>query len=200
MAAGDLQVIPGERDLVVVAPDRPGLFSDISGALALHGIGVLEARAHSENGRALDVFVLDLAEHADPRWERVVADIEGAVQGRLKVGEALARRAPSRMERRAALLPEAAARVIVDNDAATSATLLEVRAPDAPGILHRVGAAIAALGLDIVSARVATLGNSVVDTFYVVAGGAKVVDDADLEMLRRALQDLLDRSIAGRIS
>ena len=40
--------------------------------------------------------------------------------------------------------------------------------------MHRITAAIAALGLDIVSARVATLGNAVVDTFYVHAGGVKV--------------------------
>ena len=37
-----------------------------------------------------------------------------------------------------------------------------------------VTAAIAAQGLDIISARVATLGNAAVDTFYVQAGGAKV--------------------------
>ncbi len=55
--------------------------------------------------------------------------------------------------------------MIVDNEAATNATVVEVRAPDAPGLLHRITAAIAALGLDIVSARVATLGNAVVDTF-----------------------------------
>ena len=68
-----LQVMPSGGELVVVAPDRPGLFSDVAGALALHGIGVLEARAHSENGQALEVFILDLPEHADPRWERVVS-------------------------------------------------------------------------------------------------------------------------------
>ena len=51
MAAGGLQILPDQRELVVVAPDRPGLFSDVTGALALHDIGVLEARVHSENGR-----------------------------------------------------------------------------------------------------------------------------------------------------
>ena len=63
--------------LVVVAADRPGLFSDVTGALALHGIGVLEARVHSETGQALEVFTLDLPEHADPGGSRVVADITG---------------------------------------------------------------------------------------------------------------------------
>ncbi len=76
MAAGGLEVLPSERELVVIAPDRPGLFSAVAGILALHNIGVLQARAHSENGMALEMFALDLLEHADPRWERVVADIK----------------------------------------------------------------------------------------------------------------------------
>ncbi len=49
LVAGTLQVLPGRRELTVVAPDRPGLFSDLTGALALHGIGVLEARASTAN-------------------------------------------------------------------------------------------------------------------------------------------------------
>ena len=194
LAAGTLQVLPGPHDLTVVAPDRPGLFSDLTGALALHGIGVLEARAHSENGQALDVFVLDLPPHAEPRWERVVADIEGAVQGRFNVTEALARRPVPRV-RRATALPTPGVRVIVDNDASAYATLVEVRAPDAPGLLHRITAAIAGLDLDIVSARVATLGNAVVDTFYVLADGAKLPRPADAQKVQSALQSALEPAL-----
>jgi [protein-PII] uridylyltransferase len=197
MAAGGLQVIPSRHEIVVVAPDRPGLFSDVTGALALHGIGVLEARAHSENGQALEVLVLDLPEHADPRWDRVVAGITGAVERRFNMAEALARRPPPRSMRRAHLLPAPGVRVIVDNDAATSATVVEVRAPDAPGVLHQITAAIAGLDLDIVSARVATLGNAVIDTFYVRAEGAKLARQADTERVRNALQGTLERTLGA---
>lgn len=190
MAEGRLQVLPSQRELVVVAADRPGLFSDVTGVLALHGIGVLEARVHSEGGHALEVFTLDLPEHADPRWERVVRDIKGAIEKRFNVGEALARQPPVRT-RRALALPSPQVRVIVDNDAATSATVLEVRAPDAAGVLHKVTAAIAAQGLDIVSARVATLGNAVVDTFYVRTGGGKLKGREAAERLSAALEDTL---------
>jgi [protein-PII] uridylyltransferase len=190
MSSGGLQVQAGERQLVVVAPDRPGLFSDVTGVLALHGIGVLEARVHSERARALEVFTLDLPEHADPRWERVVGDIEGALEHRFSVAEALARRAPAR-SRRALALPSPEVRVIVDNDAATNATVVEVRAPDGVGVLHNVTAAISAQGLDIVSARVATLGNAVVDTFYVRASGGKLKGKEPSERLRSAIGEAL---------
>jgi [protein-PII] uridylyltransferase len=174
-----------------VAPDRPGLFSDVTGVLALHGIGVLEARIHSERGQALEVFTLDLPEHADPRWERVVNDIKGALDERFSVSEALARRPPTR-SRRALALPSPEVRVIIDNDAATSATLVEVRAPDAVGVLHKVTSAIAAQGLDIGSARVTTLGNAVVDTFYVRSAGRKLKGNEAAEGLRAAIEDALE--------
>ena len=192
MEAGGFQVLPAERELTVVAPDRPGLFSDLTGALALHSIGVLEARASSEAGTALDVFVLDLPDNADPHWDRVTMDIEGAVMRRFNVSEALARRPPPRRARRVATLAPQGARVIVDNDAATNATVIEVRAPDSPGLLHRITAALAGADLDIVSARVATLGNAVVDSFYVQADGAKLPRQLDADRLAQALESALN--------
>jgi [protein-PII] uridylyltransferase len=88
-------------------------------------------------------------------------------------------------------LPAPGVRVIVDNEAATNATVVEVRAPDAPGVLHRITGAIAALGLDIVSARVATLGHAVVDSFYVRYGGAKLTGAEAADEMRRALEEAL---------
>jgi [protein-PII] uridylyltransferase len=192
MEAGGLEVLPSERELVVIAPDRPGLFSAVAGALALHNIGVLQARAHSENGMALEVFALDLLEHADPRWERVVADIKAGIERRVNVGEMLARRPPPRRARPVLPLPSPGVVVLVDNEAATSATVVEVRAPDSPGLLHLVTAAISAQGHDIISARVATLGNAAVDTFYVQTGGAKVPSGERTDTLRKSIEDTLE--------
>jgi [protein-PII] uridylyltransferase len=52
--------------------------------------------------------------------------------------------------------------------ASSRATVMEVRAHDAPGLLHRVGMAIAGTGTDITAARVSTLGSEVVDVFFLV--------------------------------
>ena len=191
MELGALQVEPSGDELVVVAPDRAGLLSDVTGALALHGIAVLQARAHSENGQALEVFTLDLPEHADPRWERVASDIKAATEKSLNVTEALQRRPPPRKGRRGLTHSSPGVLVLVDNEAATSATVVEVRAPDAPGLLHLVTAALAAQGLDIISARVATLGDAAVDSFYVQAGGAKVPAGQPTDDLIRAIESVV---------
>jgi len=59
-------------------------------------------------------------------------------------------------------------RVIVDNEASTTATVLEVHAPDEVGVLHRIAHALADLKLDIRHAKISTLGPEVIDTLYVV--------------------------------
>ena len=67
--------------------------------------------------------------------------------------------------------------VSVDNEASETATVLEVRAPDEIGLLHRITRALFEADLDVVSARVSTLGEMVVDAFYVrESDGAKVTD------------------------
>jgi [protein-PII] uridylyltransferase len=76
----------------------------------------------------------------------------------------------------------------VDNDASESATVLEVRAPDEVGLLHRITRVLFEASLDVVSARVSTLGELVVDAFYVrEARGEKVTDPDRLGQIIAAI-------------
>ena len=198
LSRGGVQVLPAGRQLVVVAPDRPGLFSDVTGALALHNIAVREARAHSEGGHALEVFELDLEDETSPRWERVTADIEAAISRRFNLAEALLRheRDAGRRRRRSPALPLPEVRVSADNRASSAATVIELSAPDRPGLLHLVTAALAGLGLDIVSARATTLGASAVDTFYVVSLGAKLSPE-EAEAATKRLQSEVEAALGA---
>ena len=57
--------------------------------------------------------------------------------------------------------------VLIDDELQERATVVEVRAPDAPAVLYRVTRALGGLGLDIRTAKVTTLGHEVVDAFSV---------------------------------
>nr|MDP9019958.1 [protein-PII] uridylyltransferase [Actinomycetota bacterium] len=188
-------VVTGEGSLLtVVATDRPGLFSRVAGALALEGLGVLAADAVSgEDGMAASQFRVEPGPDGVD-WDRVASRVRLALEGRLALTARLAAR--SRTYRRpapgTALL--AAPRVRVDNHASASSTVVEVRAPDAVGVLYRITAALAELDLDIRLARVATLGNEVVDTFYVrTAGGGKLTEREHVRELERAVLHHLER-------
>ena len=186
-----LYVLDGGLRFVVVAPDRPGLFSRVAGVLAMNGVDVLAATVGSAaDGRAVEVFDVQGAFGDEPDWERVRRHLDIALESTdtRAIDESVTQRARAYARHRLA----APARVIVDNDASARATVIEVRAPDDVGVLYRITKAIAAAGLDVRSARASTLGHEVVDAFYVVDGaGEKVTDAARLERLETAIIDQL---------
>ncbi|NUP51464.1 MAG: ACT domain-containing protein, partial [Catenulispora sp.] len=75
--------------------------------------------------------------------------------------------------------------------ASASATVLEVRAHDAPGLLHRAAAALAATGVSVRSARISTLGAEAVDVFYVVDATGAPLSDAAAEQVAAAVARVL---------
>ena len=81
-------------------------------------------------------------------------------------------------------------RVVIDNHASNTHTVLEVNGRDRPGLLHDVTAAVSDQGLQIASAHVTTYG--VVDVFYVKdVLGLKVENERKLSVLRDALLQAL---------
>ncbi len=83
MGAGETAVhVDGPR-IVVVNHDRPGTFGRLAGVLALHGIDVVGARAHSdEQGMAASQFrITEPRQGAD--WAVITADVRRALAGEL---------------------------------------------------------------------------------------------------------------------
>ena len=183
-------VVHGAGDrLTVVAPDRPGLFSRVAGVLALHGLGVLDAAVTSLEGNALEVLRVESSFGPTIGWDKVLADLEKVLEGRLALQARLAERARVYAGRSPARAPvHEPPWVVVDNQASRDATVVEVHAPDSIGVLYRITRALAELDLNIVSAKVQTLGDRVVDAFYVRdLAGEKLTDPATLVEVERAL-------------
>ncbi|MET0729219.1 MAG: [protein-PII] uridylyltransferase [Acidimicrobiales bacterium] len=183
------QVLTGDGDqLTVVAPDRPGLFSRVAGVLALHGLAVLDAAVTTLDGMALEVLRVESSFGPTISWDKVTADLEKVLHGRLALQARIAERARVYGGGRPKGPLQGPPRIHIDNDASRSATVVEVHAPDSIGVLYRITRALADLELDIVSAKVQTLGERVVDAFYVrSATGGKVDDPAVMVEVERAL-------------
>src|SRR5581483_10383143 len=161
MARRRLQVVPDRGTITVVAPDHPGLLAVVAGTFTLHRIGVRSALATSEGGMAADVFHVDTARDAFPDWARLEKDLATALEDPSTLHHRLADR--MRSVRSARRVPVAGTDVVVDNDATPRATVVEVRTDDGPGVLYRVALLLREVGLDILSAKVETLGHEVVD-------------------------------------
>ena len=193
LLAGRSTVVRGEGTrLTVVSPDRPGLFSRVAGTLALARLTVLgadAASAPSATGEPMAASRFKVAPTAEPiDWGPVVADVQAAIEGRLALDARLAQRSRNQRRPSAARALAAPPSVRVDNDASATATVVEVRALDGIGVLYRITRALADLDLDITVAKVSTLGNEVVDAFYVrTPGGAKLEDPGHRRELERAV-------------
>jgi [protein-PII] uridylyltransferase len=175
VAAGTLALDVVGDEVTVVAPDRPGLLSLSAGVLALHRLDVRSASAFSRDGTAVTVFRVTPRFGSPPDWAVVRNDLLRAVDGSLPLEQKLAAKEAAYARRTS--LPVAPPTVRIVDDASESATVVEVRAPDGLGILHRITAALDACGLDVRTAHISTLGADVVDAFYVVGpNGEKITD------------------------
>ncbi len=181
-------------EVTVYAADHPGLFSRISGALAVAGASIVDARIHTlTNGMALDTFWVQDSQggafDAPHRLARLSVLIEQALSGHLRLEAEIAkvRREPARLA--AVTVPP---RVVVDNHASNTHTVIEVNGRDRPGLLHDVTGAISEHGLQIASAHITTYGVRAVDVFYVKdVFGLKVENERKLAPLRLALLEAL---------
>ncbi len=177
--AGALAVRVDAATVTVAAPDAPGLLSRTTGVLALHHLDVRSATIATlpalPAAMAVNVFAVAPRFGHGPDAAVLRADLARALAGSLPLDERLAAK-----ERDYRAGPAGApARVLWFDDAATDATVLELRAADSMGLLHRVTGALERCALDVRSARVSTLGGAVVDAFYVVGpDGRPVTGDA----------------------
>ena len=188
MAQGNRHIHAHDGAITIVSPDQPGLFTAVAGVLAIHGLDVLSAEAHSnEQGIAASRFHL----RAIPQngWSEIIRDIHQAFDGGLNVDERLAERVAtySRRKRESALGPQPP-EVMFHDEASSNATVVEVHAPDRIGLLRDITRVFMQQGLDIRHARIATMGDNVVDTFYLrERTGSKITGANRQRIVKEAL-------------
>ena len=185
-------------DLVVVTRDLPGLFALIAGTLASQGVNIISAQIHTRaDGIAIDTFQVNEATGdavtSPATWARTLDALRAVLTGDAQVATLLEKR---RAAGRATTLAGGPAKITLDNHLSDDYTVLEVKCLDRLGLLYLVTRTLAALGLDIATARIATEIDQAVDTFYVHDGrGGKIEDPDALGRVRAALEQALVQPI-----
>jgi [protein-PII] uridylyltransferase len=83
-------------------------------------------------------------------------------------------------------------RVLIDNTASATHTVIEVNGRDRPGLLYDVTRGLTDLGLQISTAKISTFGERVVDVFYVKdVFGVKIEHQRKIEDIRARLYEAL---------
>lgn len=183
-------------EVTVYTPDHPGLFSRIAGAMAVAGASITAARIFTlSNGMALDSFYVEDASGGafdqPGKLARLSTAIEQSLAGCLRpLQELQAQQSPipSRFK-----VFKVTPRVLIDNKASRSHTVIEVNGRDRPGLLYLVTTTLTRLNLMIKSARIATYGERAVDAFYVTDPlGMKIESKQKLRAIEKKLLSVLD--------
>lgn len=178
-------------ELILVAHDRPGLFSTVAGVLALRGFDVHDAEIYTRSdGTAVEVFRV-VGKHgavSDERWARVRDDVSAALLGVLDLDGELAKKAAQQRRRAPGRRRDARSRVVVDNEASSTNTVVEVHTEDRVGLLRVITKALADAGCDLSLAKAATYGVQVVDVFYVRdLAGHKITNPEQIRRIEERL-------------
>ena len=181
-------------ELTVYAADHPGLFNKIAAAIAVCGASIVDARIYTfNNGMALDSFwIQDATGHtidSQSGLSRIEKRIEQSLAGQLRVVDEMTKRRglPSRTD-----VFKVPPRVLIDNKASNTFSLIEVNGRDRPGLLYDITRALHDLGLQIASAKISTYGERVVDVFYVKdVFGMKVDHKGKLQQIEKTLLEAL---------
>ncbi|MET7477605.1 [protein-PII] uridylyltransferase [Streptomyces sp. NPDC005648] len=183
-------------ELLIAVPDQPGVLPAVAGVLAVHRLTVRTAELRAldlPDGVEGSVLLLDwrvAAEYGSlPQAARLRADLVRALDGSLDIAGRLAERDAAYPRRRGVVAPPP--RVTVAPAASRHATVIEVRAQDAPGLLHRIGRALDDAKVRVRSMHVSTLGANAVDAFYVTGPEGAPLPGEEAASVARKLEETL---------
>ena len=155
----------------------------------LNRLNILEAQIHTwGNSIALDTFwVEDATKDIERRLSQFETDLKEILGGKVSLKELLSIRNESKGIKQR-VIPRVSGEVKINNLESNFFTIIEVTGEDRLGILYEITEALTDHGCDIHFARISTLGNQVVDVFYVQdEWGEKIIDKQKIEHLKQTL-------------
>ncbi|TDD57831.1 [protein-PII] uridylyltransferase [Kribbella antibiotica] len=170
----------GDLRVNVAVPDQVGTLSTVAAVLAVERLSVRAAVVTSSDGLGISQWTV-AGSAPDP--VRLRDRLAVALRDNTDLVRRLAARDSS--------APRVASRVDLLPGASETATVLQVRAHDRPGLMYDVASAIAATGADIRSAHVSTLGAECVDVFYLTDRHGSPLEEEDARTTAKTVLDRL---------
>jgi [protein-PII] uridylyltransferase len=184
----------GGNSVVTCLPHRQHNFARTTALLDQMGLNILDARITAlEGGLSLDTYLV-LEDTGTPIADRHRAhEIEQQLQRVLALPEDATPPAVTRRAPRQARMFSTPTQIAFSEDPLSQHTILELIAGDRPGLLSEVGKVLLAERVDVVTARIMTIGERAEDVFHVTDDrGMQLGDEARLR-LQEKLTTALDR-------
>jgi [protein-PII] uridylyltransferase len=153
--------------VMVYTPDQPDLFARICGYFDQAEFSIQDAKVHTaKNGYALDTFQV-VTPMLNVHYRELTPMVENGLKAAIENGGPLHKpRQGGRVSRRVKSFP-VAPRVRLQPDEKAQRWLLSISATDRSGLLYGVAQVLAQHHINVLLAKVSTLGERVEDTFLI---------------------------------
>jgi [protein-PII] uridylyltransferase len=175
--------------VLVYLPDQKELFARLCGFFGRVNLSILEAKIHTtRSGYALDTFTLHDPSQPAASYRETIQLIEFELAKVLTEQPPLLPPVEGRIPRQLKHFPLTPEVQVFPDDKGTH-YILEVVAGDRPGVLARIAYTLAKANVNVVSAKINTLGDRAEDVFLI--DGARLHDEQALLRLETAIYEQL---------
>jgi [protein-PII] uridylyltransferase len=171
----------GGTQIFIYAPDQHDFFAVTVAAMAQLNLNIHDARILTSTSQfTLDTYIVLEADGSSignnpARIKQIRQGLVDALKNPDDYPTIIQRRV-ARQLKHFAFAPQ----VTIHNDAQRPVTILELTAPDRPGLLARIGRIFLDFDLSLQNAKIATLGERVEDVFFVTDADNQPLSDPEL--------------------
>jgi [protein-PII] uridylyltransferase len=186
----------GGTQIFIYAPDQHDFFAVTVAAMDQLNLNIHDARVITSSSQfTLDTYIVldtdgDSIGDNPARVEQIREGLTEALRNPDDYPTIIQRRVPRQLKH-FAFAPQ----VTIHNDAQRPVTVLELSAPDRPGLLARIGTIFLEFDLSLQNAKIATLGERVEDVFFITDANNQPLSDP---LLCSRLQDAIVEQLTVR--
>jgi [protein-PII] uridylyltransferase len=183
----------GGNAVLTYGPHRQQNFARTAALLDQMGLNIVDARITPlEGGLGLDTYLV-LEDTGTPiadrhRAQQIEQQLWRVLQSPDAALPVVTRRAPRQVR-----MFTTPTQISFSDDPLQNRTVLEIIAGDRPGLLSEIGKVFLAEQIDVVTAKIMTIGERAEDVFYVTDGQGGALDAAARKQLQERLAQTLDK-------
>ncbi len=190
--------LAGATQIFIYSKNQKNVFVAAATALSNSNLSIQDAKIYSsKSGYTIDTFFV-LNENGQPLGNNatLLKKIQQALIDELSLvddnyRDVIGRRTPRRLKYFAS-----PTRTTLNTDTIRNCSVLEVISPDRPGLLACIGRIFMDFDIQLLNARIATLGERVEDMFFIATSEGKPLSDAEIcEKLQQQICEQLDKRV-----
>lgn len=187
----DFKELDGFTNVTIMTKDFPSLLSKLCGVLTINDVNIHDAKIFTrKDGIVIDTFnVSDFRTNQvieTERYAKIEQDLNKVISGMLQLSKEVASM-KSKWWRIENKLFKRSGNVKIVFEKQEKYTIIDVFSPDRLGFLYQVTSKMNELGINIYFAKIATRGDDIVDSFYVLTRTNRKISQNDFEFIKSEL-------------